>query len=152
MASDEVAAGDGAFRTFSTAPLRVRLSDYHAQLVGCSAPWRQPIRQATRCPARRSQEAQQVGQARPHGRNGLASQSTLAQKEARHVPHAERREIIDAHLDQVAQEPADRPVFRDHGRLRLGLTASAVTLTPLALDGIDVVAVWRGDLVGRRPA
>ena len=84
--------------------------------------WRQPIRQATRCPARRSQEAQQVGQARPHRRDGLAPQSTLAQQEARHVPHAERREIIDAHLNQVGQEPAGRPVFRDHGRL--GVTAT----------------------------
>ena len=30
---------------------------------------------------------------------------------------AERREIIDAHLNQVGQEPAGRPVFRDHARL-----------------------------------
>ena len=30
---------------------------------------------------------------------------------------------------------------------RLGLTASAVTLTPLALDGVEyVVAVWKGDV------
>jgi hypothetical protein len=30
---------------------------------------------------------------------------------------------------------------------RLGLTRSAVTLTPLALDGVEyVVAVWRGDI------
>jgi len=32
---------------------------------------------------------------------------------------------------------------------RLGLTASTVTLTPLALDGVEyVVAVWRGDVQG----
>jgi hypothetical protein len=31
---------------------------------------------------------------------------------------------------------------------RLGLTATAVSLTPLALDGVDyVVAVWRGDIL-----
>jgi hypothetical protein len=31
---------------------------------------------------------------------------------------------------------------------RLGLTATAVTLTPLALDGVEyVVAVWRGDIL-----
>jgi hypothetical protein len=41
----------------------------------------------------------------------------LTQQEARHVPHAKCREIIDAHLVQVGQEPAGRPVFRDHGRL-----------------------------------
>ena len=86
--------------------------------------WRQPIRQTTRCPARRGQEAQEVGQARPHGRDGLASQSTLTQQEARHVPHAERREIIDAHLDQVGQEPAGRPVLRDHGRLGVAATTA----------------------------
>ena len=85
---------------------------------------RQPIRQAARCPARRGQEVQEVGQARPHGRDGLASQSTLTQQEARHVPHAERREIIDAHLDQVGQEPAGRPVFRDHGRLGVAATTA----------------------------
>jgi hypothetical protein len=82
---------------------------------------RQPIRQTARSPARRGQEAQEAGQARSHGRDGLASQPTLTQQETRHVPHAKRREIINAHLVQIGQKPADRPVFRDHDRL--GVTA-----------------------------
>ena len=40
----------------------------------------------------------------------------LAQQEARQVPHAQRREIIDTHLDQVTQEPADSLVLGDHRR------------------------------------
>jgi hypothetical protein len=92
---------------------------------------RQPIRQTARRPARGGQELQEVGQARPHGRDGLASQSTLAQQEARHVSHAERREIIDAHLVQIAQEPAGRPVFRDHGRLGVAApTARSEVVVP----------------------
>ena len=85
---------------------------------------RQPVRQTPRCPARAGQKAQEVRQARSHGRDGLASQSTLVQQEARYVSYAERCEIIDADLDQVAQEPASHPVLRDHGRLRVGSRAA----------------------------
>ena len=85
---------------------------------------RQPICQAGRCLPGRGQGGEEVGQARPQGRDGLASQSTLAQQEPGHVPHAQRREIIDADVDQVGQESAGRPVFRDHGRLGVAATAA----------------------------
>jgi len=43
--------------------------------------------------------------------------------------------------------PAVPPDLATTVAARLGLTTSAVTLTPLALDGVDyVVAVWKGDV------
>src|SRR5688572_22478425 len=45
--------------------------------------------------------------------------------------------------------PAVPPDLANTVATRLGLSVSAVTLTPLALDGVEyVVAVWRGDVQG----
>ena len=45
--------------------------------------------------------------------------------------------------------PVAPPNLADQVASRLGLTAGNVSLTPLALDGVDyVVAVWRGAVAG----
>jgi len=45
-------------------------------------------------------------------------------KEARHVPHAKRCQILDTHLVQVGQESAGGPVLGDHGRLGVAAPAA----------------------------
>ena len=54
----------------------------------------------------------------------------------------------DAHIRALAVPVPDAPAdLATRVASRLGLAAGAVTVTPLALDGVDyVVAVWRGDL------
>ena len=87
---------------------------------------RQPVGQALRGPARGGQEGQEVRQARPHGRDGLAALPALAQQETRHLSHAEDAQVIDTRVVQVAQEPADRLVFRGYGRSFVATVASAL--------------------------
>src|SRR3954452_2535881 len=61
---------------------------------------------------------------------------------------AQQYETGPAHVRGLAVPmPAVPPDLATTVASRLGLTRSAVTLTPLALDGVEyVVAVWRGDI------
>ena len=119
----------------------IRAPQVRLGLVTDVTVWRQPVRQALRRLARAGQEGQEVREARSHGGNGLASQSPLAQQKARQVPHAEHREIVNAHLVQVTQEPADRLVLGDHGRLGVVplATRSEVVVPERAEPGRAVV-------------
>ncbi len=114
---------------------------------------RQPVGQALRCPARGGQEDQEVRQARPHSRDGLAAQPALPQKETRHVPHAEGGQVIDTHVVQVAQEPADRLVLRSHGRLGVAARAARgnVVVSERTEPGGTAVLGRDHRLVDRRP-